>query len=1087
MKSQRDKHSTGTSLSAFVTVSVLALPFAVLISWFIWNYGSLDYMFEVQHLATPRLHGLPSENTPGQKSPSGITLYDPSTFPFPVDNMTPFDYSKRHTRQVHFTTKETTWTYIDISPDSKTLLFDVLGDIYTVPIEGGRAVPLVHGVPLEKQATYSPDGTKIAFVSDANGCDAIWVLDLTRRNLSWPVTTYQYEIMRHPVWLNNNEIIAIYAQSGLGKFMVARYSIHPPFKSKIYDYLGQVELYEEPAVVPDTNILYYSSGPRNYEVTPTRDFFAIYKVDLETGASFRVDDGSRPVLSRDGKYLAYVKRIGFETCLMLKRTDSFESTILYKFLNHDSQTSYMRMFGSYPNFKFYPNTPSAVPTHLIFWADGKILKLNIKNPSDVRIIPVTVAVNMRIAPAVANQRVHVDSFDGTLADSMKYINVKSVRGIQISRGRAGTRMIRFKSLGKTFENNLDNLQAEPTPSKFDELSFENTQFGSSFLSLSSLPGVKSSTHEIPFHVQSVTLSVTQDIMFVSVPPGGRIDHKVILPQKEFVNNEETPARVFALNLFSLQKDETVGQIYAPMASIIKLSADGTLCAFIEFSEIYVVKVSDIPEVGGYKVVQARSRTPMKVQQVIYRVSRHGGLEPTFFEKSLFYIQGSKLYEVELEKLFETTPSVKFQESVPIKMHDLSFQYAVSTYGGYRVFYDATIVTMDQKNATIKNGAIVIQGNRIVYVGPKDDFPYETIASNPRYLEEITINCHGGIIIPGLIDSHAHSILSEEDWTYEIQLAYGVTTIFDPSSDNQLIFERAERSKAGLLKAPRIFSTGQVLVGFPYPYFHQPIFDDQDALDAVRRQKAFGAIAVKSYMQQCRSQTNRILDAARKEGLSVVPEGGMAYYFNLGYFIDGHTTQEHSFPISHLYGDVIGLLGRNNTAYVPTLTVAYGDLFGKTYWLSESNLYDEEKFMRFFPESYKSVFNFYRRQKADATRDYSFINVSASAHKGTKAGLKVLAGAHGEIPGIGLIWELFMLVQGGFTPLEAIQAATIHPAQTHGMFHDIGSLEKGKLADFVIFPPGADVISDIKQMKNAKYVVKDGVVYDADTLETVELN
>ncbi|MGH7504487.1 MAG: TolB family protein, partial [Longimicrobiales bacterium] len=77
-------------------------------------------------------------------------------------------------RRISYTANEGTWLSIDVSPDGRTIVFDLLGDLYTLPIEGGSATRLTSGMAFDGQPRYSPDGTKVLYVSDASGGDNLW-------------------------------------------------------------------------------------------------------------------------------------------------------------------------------------------------------------------------------------------------------------------------------------------------------------------------------------------------------------------------------------------------------------------------------------------------------------------------------------------------------------------------------------------------------------------------------------------------------------------------------------------------------------------------------------------------------------------------------------------------------------------------------------------------------------------------------------------------------------------------------------------------------------------------------------------------
>lgn len=80
-------------------------------------------------------------------------------------------------RKISFATNEGTWMSIDVSPDGKKIAFDLMGDIYTLPIEGGDASPVTKGLAFESHPRFSPDGKKILFTSDRSGSDNIWYID----------------------------------------------------------------------------------------------------------------------------------------------------------------------------------------------------------------------------------------------------------------------------------------------------------------------------------------------------------------------------------------------------------------------------------------------------------------------------------------------------------------------------------------------------------------------------------------------------------------------------------------------------------------------------------------------------------------------------------------------------------------------------------------------------------------------------------------------------------------------------------------------------------------------------------------------
>ena len=180
-----------------------------------------------------------------------------------------------------------------------------------------------------------------------------------------------------------------------------------------------------------------------------------------------------------------------------------------------------------------------------------------------------------------------------------------------------------------------------------------------------------------------------------------------------------------------------------------------------------------------------------------------------------------------------------------------------------------------------------------------------------------------------------------------KFSFGVTTSHDPSANTETVFALSELQKNGTLVGPRLYSTGFILYGADGD-FKAVINNLEDARSSIRRTKAFGALSVKSYNQPRREQRQQVLQAAREEGIFVVPEGGSTFYHNMTMIMDGHTGVEHNIPVAPVYKDVLELWGNSNTGYTPTLIVNYAGMSGEYYWYQNTNVWENEKLIKIYP-------------------------------------------------------------------------------------------------------------------------------------------
>jgi imidazolonepropionase-like amidohydrolase len=392
--------------------------------------------------------------------------------------------------------------------------------------------------------------------------------------------------------------------------------------------------------------------------------------------------------------------------------------------------------------------------------------------------------------------------------------------------------------------------------------------------------------------------------------------------------------------------------------------------------------------------------------------------------------------------------------------------------GSIVLRGARVITM-RGDEVIAGADIVVTDNRIAAVGRRGSV---AIPSGAR-----TQDLAGSTIMPGIIDVHAHwsgrrgGLLETQEPSFLANLAYGVTTGRDPQTGTNTMFAYQDLVDAGEMLGPRAFSTG------PGVFADSDFQSLDDARKTVARyKKHYRTNTLKSYLVGNRKQRQWMVEACREHQIMPTTEGGLDLELDLTHAIDGFSGNEHSLPIVPLYKDVVELYARSGIFYTPTLLVAYGGPFGENYFFETTEVHNDAKLRRFFPHSQLDS----RTQRRQWFRpdEHIFSRIAAGAAQIVRAGGRVSVGGHGQLQGLQCHWEMWALHSGGMTNMEVLRAATLHGAEAIGFGQDLGSIEAGKLADLIVLTK--DPLQDIRNTNTIRYVMKNGELFEGDTLDQV---
>ncbi|MDT0689166.1 amidohydrolase family protein [Salegentibacter sp. F188] len=1028
-----------------------------------------------------------------------------------VSNPYPADWN---IKEVPLQTSEGTWMNLDVSPDGKTIVFDLLGDIYSMPITGGKATALRTGMAYEVQPRFSPDGSRISFTSDAGGGDNIWVMQKNGSDAQ-QITEEDFRLLNNAVWTaDGNSIIArkhFTSGRSLGAGEMWQYHLAGKGGIQLTERKNDQQDVNEPSISPDGRYLYYSEdmypgGNFQYNKDPNKQIYVIKRYDFETGENTTITGGpggaARPQVSPDGSKLAFVKRVRTKSVLYIHDLETGQEWPVYDQLSKDQQEAWA-IFGVYPGFSWMPNNKE-----LVFWSEGGIKKANI-DTYEVEDIPFEVNTTIQIADAL-----HTDHevFSETFNPKVIRHAVTSPDGKTLVFNAVGYLWKKQLPNGKPQRlTNSEDFEFEPDFSADGKeivyVTWDDERMGS--IKKISVSGGNETTLTSKKGIYRNPSFSNNGKMIAFAREGGNSDQgqvfskepgiylmsasreniRKISKEGDFPVFNVDDSRVFFqtggyffgdleknLRSVNLNGEDERTHVKSKYANRLLPSPDNKWIAFSNLHKVYIA-----PLVMTGQTIELNENTK---SVPVTQITKDAGINLHWSNNSqnIHWTLGDEYFTNKVSERFTFLKNSP-DSIAPITENGQKIGLEVKTDvpEGQIAFTNARIITMEG-DIVIENGTIVIKGNKIVAIGPSEEINVPKTAK--------IYDASGKTIMPGMVDAHAHigafryGLTPKQHWPSYANLAFGVTTAHDPSALSETVFGISELIKSGDMVGPRLYSTGIILYGAEGD-FKAVINSLDDARSALRRTKAFGATSVKSYNQPRREQRQQILLAAKELNMNVVPEGGSTFLHNMNMIVDGHTGIEHNIPIAPVYKDVKTLWGESKTGYTPTLIVNYGGINGEYYWYEKTNVWENEKLLNFTPRQIVDSRSRHRTMVPQEEYENGPILVSETAKELSDEGVKVNMGAHGQLQGLGAHWELWLIQMGGMSNLEALKTATINSAEYIGMDSEIGSLKEGKLADLLVMEENP--LEDIQNSNTIIYTMINGRLYDAETMNEIGNN